>query len=158
MVERSTQVGSSISIPSSCPRVGSKPTGTRPLVALVRSSAVSTYRGLGCRSNSAIFLVSGSYLRYFPSAIRLKTPTRITFLSTSSPPGTTTLALNLTTLPDSVISRCSSNQRRSISSSDASWVLEPIFSASLVKNLVRSGNWMSVRELSNLARASPAAC
>ena len=73
----------------------------------------------------------------------LKAPARTTLASTASPWGVTIFALYLTTLPVSVISRCSSNQKRSRSGIDGS----DFACASFVTNSSRSGYCALMSEL-----------
>ena len=88
----------------------------------------------------------------------LNTPTRKISFWTWSPFAEITCVVIFLILPCSVISLCSSNHSCSISSSEASSVEEPIFSASVVRNSPRFGNSMLVNEFWNWPRASPAAC
>ena len=95
---------------------------------------------------------------YSPSATTLKAPTRITSVSTRSPVSLLTVAEKRDTLPDSVISRCSSNQSCSISSMVASCDAVPIFAASSPSHSPRPGNSKLMMDVSKRPRVSPATC
>ncbi len=137
---RSCRFGTWISEASTPPRVGSSPNCTSPEDALNRSAVLLTNRLCsGCRGNSDTLPVSGSNFRYLPSVMILNVPTRTTSISCSCPSLMMTFAGIFTTRPDSVISRCNSNHSRSISDSDGSFALLPIFLAKSSRNWARPG-------------------
>ena len=90
--------------------------------------------------------------------MRAKEPTRTISVLTLSPDSFVIVPGYLEILPDSVISRCNSNQRLSISSMVASWLEVPIFFANSPIHSPRLAYWLEMRDPSKPPRVSPATC